>query len=212
MQVFRLSTSAVVFLALGSLGSIFAQEKGGARPGVPAPIKITIPGFPDGGTIPAKFANTPNGSTSPAIEWSGVPEGATTLALILHDTDVAARAAGSTAKGAGPDDTLHWVIYNIPATSTGLAEGVPPNASLDNGSVQMKYTEGVPRLAIGKTGYFGPSPPPPTPHHYVFDLYALDTKLDPGLGSRDDLMKAIAGHVLAKGTYFGMYASPPRNR
>jgi Raf kinase inhibitor-like YbhB/YbcL family protein len=191
---------------LAALGLLAAQERGGAgrgRPRVPAPIRITIPAFPDGGNIPPKYANTPAGSLSPAIEWSGVPEGAVTLALIVHDADV------PPLKGA--DDTLHWVIFNIPASATGLPEGVPHDEMLADGSVQLKYVEGVPRLAIGKIGYFGPSPPPtpsPVTHHYVFDLYALDTKLDPALNSRDGLMKAMSGHVLAKGAYFALYANP----
>jgi len=88
---------------------------------------------------------------------------------------------------------------------------VPHDAMLQDGSIQLKYVEGVPRLAIGKIGYFGPSPPPsplPVTHHYIFDLYALDAKLDPTLNSRESLMKAMVGHVLAKGVYFGLYANP----
>lgn len=190
---------------LPALGLLAAQERGGTgrgRPAVPAPIRITIPAFPDGGNIPPKYANTPAGSLSPAIEWSGVPEGTVTLALIVHDADVPPLR--------GPDGTLHWVIFNIPAAAAGLPEGVPHDLMLADGSVQLKYVEGVPRLAIGKIGYFGPSPPPtpqPVTHHYLFDLYALDTKLDPALNSRDEIMKAMSGHVLAKGVYFALYAN-----
>jgi Raf kinase inhibitor-like YbhB/YbcL family protein len=191
-----------------------AQEvatAGRGRPVVPMPIKITIPALPDGGMIPPKYANTRAGSISPAIEWSGVPEAAVTLALILHDADVPSRPAASPSAASDPDDILHWVVFNIPAKSTGLPEGVPHNLMLEDGSVQLKYVEGVPRLAIGKIGYFGPSPPPtaaPVLHHYVFDLYALDVTLDPSLSSRETLMRAMAGHVLAKGVYFALYANP----
>jgi len=180
-----------------------AAKAGRGRRVIPSPIKITIPAFPDGGVIPSKYANTPAGSTSPAIEWSGVPEAALTLALILHDADVPSRL--------NPDDTLHWMIFNIPAMAGGLAEGLPHNVMLEDGSVQLKYVEGVPHLAIGKIGYFGPSPPPspvPVTHHYIFEVYALDAKLDPTLNSRDGVIKAMAGHVLAKGVYFGLYANP----
>jgi len=221
MRLSRICSIGLLGLRLtlvASLGTMAAQESGNAirgRPGVPAPIKITIPAFPDGAMIPPKYANTPAGSLSPAIEWSGVPEAAVTLALILHDADVPSRSAASSSAGAGPDDTLHWAIFNIPASATGLPEGVPHNQMLEDGSVQLKYVEGVPRLAIGKIGYFGPSPPPtpvPVLHHYIFDFYALDAKLDPTLNSREGLMKAMAGHVLAKGAYFGIYAnsSAPR--
>jgi phosphatidylethanolamine-binding protein (PEBP) family uncharacterized protein len=59
---------------------------------------------------------------------------------------------------------------------------------------------------IGRTaGYFNPCPPPPTVHHYVFEFFALDTKIDPAPASRADLMKAFVGHVKAKGTYVGTY-------
>jgi|SRR5581483_5682353 len=208
-SAFAIAAAAFVLLTIPGA----AQEGPGAgrgRPVVPAPIKITIPAFADGGAIPQKYANTPAGSISPAIEWSGVPESAVTLALILHDADVPSRAS-ATATGAGPDDTLHWAIFNIPAKATGLAEDVPHNQMLDDGSVQLKYLAGVPRLAIGKIGYFGPSPPPtavPVLHHYIFDLYSLDLKLDPSLNSREDLTKAMTGHVLAKGAYFATYTNP----
>jgi Raf kinase inhibitor-like YbhB/YbcL family protein len=199
------------WLALGAMQGTIAAQEPPKRVGPPAPIKITIPAFPDGGAIPAKFANTPAGSISPAIEWSGVPKAAVTLALILHDADVSSRPAASTSAAADADDTLHWVIFNIPAGAAGLPEGVPHDPTLEDGSVQLKYVEGVPRLAIGKIGYFGPSPPPsPSPvlHHYIFEVYCLDAKLDPGLNSRERLTSAMAGHVLAKGVYFGLYANP----
>ena len=207
--------SIIIRLTLvASLGTLAAQEGGNvgrSRPAVPMPMKVTIPAFPDGGMIPPKYANTPSGSLSPAIEWRGVPAAAVTLALILHDADVPSRPAASSSIGSGPDDTLHWAIYNIPAKAAGLPEGVPHDLMLDDGSVQLKYVEGVPRLAIGKIGYFGPSPPPtssPVLHHYIFDLYALDVKLDPTPNTRDDLTKSMAGHVLAKGVYFAVYANP----
>jgi len=191
-------------ICLLALGALYAQERGrGAGP--PAPIKVAIPAFPDGGAIPVKYARSQTGNVSPAIEWSGVPQGAVTLALVLRDPDVPAQK--------GPDDTLHWLIYNIPAAATGLPENVPHDVNLADGSVQLKYTEGVPRLAVGTTGYFGPSPPPtpqPVLHHYVFELYALDTKLDASLQSREAVLNAMTGHVLARGAYFATYTNPPR--
>jgi Raf kinase inhibitor-like YbhB/YbcL family protein len=217
VEISRIFSSCVLGFRLtlvASLGTMAAQEGGNVgrgRPGVPPPIQITIPAFPDGGSIPPKYANTAEGSISPAIEWSKVPDATLTLALILHDADVPSRPAASTSAGSGPDDTLHWAIFNIPAGAGGVPEGVAHNLILEDGSVQLKYVEGVPRLAIGKIGYFGPSPPPsafPVLHHYIFELYCLDVKLDPNLNSRERLMSAMAGHVLAKGVYFGVYANP----
>jgi Raf kinase inhibitor-like YbhB/YbcL family protein len=208
-RIVELGLRLTLVAGFGTLGAQEAEKAVRGRPSIPAPVKIIIPAFPDGAAIPPKYANTPAGSVSPAIEWSGVPEATVTLALILHDADVPSRVTG--ASGAGPDDTLHWAIFNIPATASGLPEGVPHDVMLQDGSIQLRYVEGVPRLAIGKIGYFGPSPPPsplPVMHHSIFDLYALDAKLDPSVNSRESLMKAMVGHVLAKGVYFGSYANP----
>jgi Raf kinase inhibitor-like YbhB/YbcL family protein len=219
--IVELGLRLTLVVGFGTMGAQEADKLGRGRPGIPTPVKITIPAFPDGGFIPAKYANTPAGSVSPAIEWSAAPEATVSLALILHDADVPSRVTGSGAAGSGPavygsavygsDDTLHWAIFNIPATASGLPEGVPHEVMLQDGSIQLKYVGGVPRLAIGKIGYFGPSPPPsplPVTHHYIFDLYLLDAKLDSTLDSRESLMKAMVGHVLAKGVYFGLYANP----
>jgi len=209
--IVELGLRLTLVAGFGTMAAQDAEKVGRGRPGIPTPVKITIPAFPDGGMIPPKYANSPVGSVSPAIEWSTAPVATVTLALILHDADVPSRVTGAGASGAGPDDTLHWAIFNIPSTASGLPEGVPHDVMLQDGSIQLKYVEGVPRLAIGKIGYFGPSPPPsplPVTHHYIFDLYALDAKLDPTLNSRESLMKAMVGHVLAKGVYFGLYANP----
>jgi Raf kinase inhibitor-like YbhB/YbcL family protein len=187
------------FLSLGALAlactlTVSAQDagRGGGRGGgrgrgggIPAPLKITIAAFPDGGAIPAKYgcAAGANANISPAIQWSGAPQGTATIALVLHDPDVAI----------GGDDVLHWAIFNIPATATGLPEGVPAKAMLDDGSVQINNIG-------GSIGYFTP-----TTHHYMFEFYALDTKLDPAPASRADLLKAMNGHIRAKGVYFGLF-------
>lgn len=187
-------------LALACSLTVGAQDagRGGGRGGgrgrggggIPAPLKITIAAFPDGGAIPGKYgcAAGTNANISPAIQWSGAPEGTATIALILHDPDVAI----------GGDDVLHWAIFNIPATATGLPEGVPAKAMLDDGSVQINNIG-------GSIGYFNPCPPPPTTHHYMFEFYALDSKLDPAPASRADLLKAMTGHIRAKGVYFGLF-------
>lgn len=178
----------IALTATACLGSASAQGRG--RGGPAAPIKITIPAFADGGTIPAKYgcANGTNGNISPAIQWSGLPEGTVTVALILHDPDLMI----------GDNDVLHWAIFNIPATATGLPEGVATTATLPDGSVQLQN--------IGRSlGYFNPCAPPPTTHHYIFEIFALDTKLDPAPASRADLLKAMIGHVKAKGTWTGQF-------
>lgn len=198
MRITGICTSAALAVAISlgvGAGTGIAQDKGaqgrgGGGRGIPAPLKITIPAFADGGTIPAKFgcSNGTNANLSPAIQWSGAPEGAATIALIMHDPDVAV----------GDADVLHWAIFNIPATAAGLPEGVPAKATMDDGTVQIKN--------IGQSiGYFNPCPPQPTTHHYMFEFYALDSKLDAAIATRADLMKAMTGHVRAKGVYFGLF-------
>jgi Raf kinase inhibitor-like YbhB/YbcL family protein len=173
-----------------------AQEKGkggkGKGGGIPAPLMVTLTGYSDGGAIPSKFgcSGGQNPNVSPAISWTGAPAGTMAFALILHDTDVALPNG---------DDVLHWAIFDIPGTSTGLPENVAKTATLPDGSVQMNNIAQMP-------GYFNPCPPPPTTHHYIFEVYALDQKLGlPASTTRADLLKAMQGHTRAKGTYVGTY-------
>lgn len=198
MRISRLiSTSALALTMIAGVGILMAQGGGGGRGrggrggGIPAPLKISIPAFNDGSAIPTEYGCSAgkNANISPQIEWSGAPEGTQTIALIMHDPDVAI----------GDSDVLHWAIFNIPASATGLPKNVPAKETLEDGAVQLKN--------IGQSvGYFNPCPPPPTTHHYLLEFYALDSKLDLGpTASRADLMKAMTGHVRAKGLYVGLY-------
>lgn len=163
---------------------------------------LTISGFPDGGEIPVKFSQAapgvaPGEGTSPAISWVNVPAGTQSLFLHMHDMDVA--------RNKTPEDQAHWVLWNIPATSTGLPEGVPKGSQLPDGSYQISATGPM---------YRGPGAPAGGPfHHYVFELYALDIKLDvkpsgDAFETRANVMKAIQGHVLAKAVYGGLFRRP----
>jgi Raf kinase inhibitor-like YbhB/YbcL family protein len=192
---------AIGTLALAvSFGIAAAQDKGGGgkgggkgggRGGIPAPVILKIAAYPDGGTIPA-VVGCANGNmaTSPAMTWSGAPATTAAYAVILHDPDVAVNG----------DDVLHWAIYNIPGTATGLPAAVPVKGMLDDGSMQINNIAGMP-------GFMGPCPPAPTVHHYVFEIYALNAKLDalPAATSRLDLIKAMGSKVIAKGVYTGTY-------
>ena len=196
----RLTQNAITLalaagLAVG-IGTLAAQEKGGKGGkkggGIPAPLQITVTGYTDGGAIPAKYgcAGGQMNGVSPAIQWSGAPAGTESFAMIFHDTDVALPNG---------DDVLHWAIFNIPGTSTGLPENLPKTAEMPDGTKQPNNIAGMP-------GFFNPCPPPPTVHHYIFEVYALDQKLDlPATASRADLLKAMQGHTRAKGTYVGTY-------
>jgi Raf kinase inhibitor-like YbhB/YbcL family protein len=182
--------AALTFAAVFAQGA-FAQNKGGGG-GIPSPLKITVSGYSDGGNIPEKYtcaAKPPGGS--PQIDWSGAPAGTMSFALIFHDGDVH--------PGKSFDDVTHWIAWNIPAAATSLPANVGATADLPDG---MRQGMNIARRA----GYMGPCPPAGLPHHYTLELYALDTKLElPASAGRDDLEKALSGHILASGVYVGLF-------
>ena len=152
-------------------------------------LKLTSPAFADGGGIP-KHYTCDETDVSPALEWSGVPKAARSLALIVDDPDAPDPAA--------PRMTwAHWVLYNIPVTATGLPEAVKPH-SLPPGT-----SEGLNDWK--RTGYGGPCPPIGR-HRYFFKLYALGGALpDLGRPTKAQLEKAMEGHILAQATLMGTY-------
>ena len=103
------------------------------------------------------------------------------------------------------DDQAHWVVWNIPATATGLPEGVPKGPKLANGAYQFSATGQM---------YRGPGAGANGPkHHYMFELYALDAAIDvppaaDAFESRANVMKAIQGHILGKAVYGGLFKRP----
>lgn len=127
---------------------------------------------------------------SPALSWSGLPDGTRSLVLIVDDPDAPDPAA--------PKMTyVHWVLYNLPADSTGLAEGVSAN-DLPPGTHQ-----GVNDWK--RTGYGGPCPPIGR-HRYYHKLYALDCVLpDLGKATKARVKQAMQGHVLEQAELVGTY-------
>jgi Raf kinase inhibitor-like YbhB/YbcL family protein len=192
---------AAILLALGF--RLSAQNAGrGAGAAAPAAMTLTVSGFSDGGQIPIKFSQAapgaaPGEGTSPAMSWTNVPAGTQSFFLHMHDLDVV--------RNKTTDDQAHWVFWNIPATATGLPEGLPKGSQLPDGSYQISATGPV---------YRGPGAAATGPlHHYVFELYALDTKLDvkpsgDAFETRVIVMKAIQGHILAKAVYGGLFRRP----
>ena len=152
---------------------------------VPMTLSITSTGFTHGQPIPSEYACDGAG-ISPPLTWSGAPSGTTSFALIMDDPDA-------------PMGTfVHWAIYNLPASASGLQQAVSKDAALADGSQQG-------RNSGGRTGYTGPCPPGGT-HRYFFRLYALDGLVDlPGAG-KDQLLKAMHGHILAQGELMGTYS------
>jgi Raf kinase inhibitor-like YbhB/YbcL family protein len=181
-----------------------AQPPGGPRGGAPAApaMTLTVTGFPDGGQIPVKFSQAapgaaPGEGTSPAISWGNVPAGTQSFVLNMRDLDVA--------RNKTTDDQAHWVVWNIPAATTSLPEGVPKGSQRPDGSYQISATGPV---------YRGPGAPATGPqHHYMFEIYALDTKLDvapaaDAFETRAKVINAMQGHVLGKAVYGGLFKRP----
>jgi hypothetical protein len=153
--------------------------------GLTMAIEITSTAFANEGMIPRRF--TCDGEDiSPPLSWKGMPGGTKSLALIADDPDA-------------PRKTwVHWVVYNLPAESGGLPENVPPENTLADGGRQGTSD-------FGRIGYGGPCPPSGT-HRYFFKLYALDAELGLAPGAtKEELLQAIAGHVLAEAQVMGRY-------
>ena len=189
----------VIPLAVAT-GGQSGQPAGGVAPR-PA-MTLTISSFPDGGQIPVKFSQAapgtaPGEGTSPAMQWANVPAGTQSFVLHVHDMDVV--------RNKTLDDQVHWVFWNIPASTTSLPEGVPKGSQLQDGSYQISATGPM---------YRGPGAPASGPlHHYVFELYALDTKLDvkpsgDAFETRANVLKAMQGHILGKAVYGGLFKRP----
>ena len=152
------------------------------------PFELTSTAFAPGQPIPSKY--TCNGeNVSPPLRWSDPPQGTQSLALICDDPDA---PAGT---------WVHWVLYNLPAKTRALAEAVPANADLPDGSRHGKNSG-------GRLGYSGPCPPSGT-HRYFFNLYALDTVLGLASGAdKSQLLQAMQGHILAQTELMGTYKKP----
>ncbi|MDW8326466.1 MAG: YbhB/YbcL family Raf kinase inhibitor-like protein [Anaerolineales bacterium] len=150
------------------------------------PLQLTSAAFTEGSPIPAQY--TCDGrDVSPPLRWSGAPEGVRSFALIADDPDA---PAGT---------WVHWVLYNLPANTIELPEGIPPTESVAGGGRQG-------RNDFGRLGYGGPCPPRGKPHRYFFKLYALDTMLDlPARATKQDVERAMRGHILAEGQLMGTY-------
>jgi Raf kinase inhibitor-like YbhB/YbcL family protein len=171
----------IAIVSLSCVSTVRAQE-------LPK-ISISSSAFAAGAAIPVKYSCKNPEAGSPPLKWTGIPPSAKTLVLIIKDPDA-------------PNGTfIHWVVYNLPATLTGLPAHVPATEKLSNGAFQ-----GV--NGTGHIGYKGPCPPSGSaPHHYHFQLSALDTRLDlkPGASS-DAVEQAASGHVKAKGELVGTFA------
>ena len=195
--------AAIAICAVATLTAAAAQQnpQGGAAPAAapatpPAPpMRLTSSAFADSTPIPAKYTCSGQpAAVSPPLAWTDAPAGTMSFVLILHDLEPHPRK--------GAEDNLHWMMWNIPATATSLPEGVP-SASVDlpDGSRQSMGTAPVP-------GFHGPCPAMGVNlnHHYAFELFALDNKLDLVAGStRAQVLSAIDGHIIGHAVLMGLF-------
>ena len=176
-----LGTVAFYLVAILAVVNLFAAEKAGKDQ-----MQLTSTAFAEGAAIPAKHAyDTKN--VSPPLKWSGVPAGAKSLVLIVDDPDA-------------PVGTwVHWVLYDLAPTTTGLPEDVAKSQFVAGGAKQGLND-------FRQLGYGGPCPPAGKAHRYFFKLYALDKMLElkPGL-TKKDIEAAMEKHILAQGRLMGTY-------
>jgi Raf kinase inhibitor-like YbhB/YbcL family protein len=194
---FFLVTSVNVALAQGGGGQAGGQGRAGARGGgAPAtPLRLTSSAFADTSRLDPKYTcSAGDAAVNPPLAWANAPAGTVSFALIFHDLEPRPRR--------GIEDILHWMVWDIPATTMQLPENVPNTSStLPDGSLQSNGNAQGPNL-----GYRPPCPPAGPPHHYTFELFALDQKLAlPAAASRADVMKAMDGHVLGHAVLMGLY-------
>lgn len=189
----KLVTVGVTVLAM-ALGAAMAQGPGGGKGAPKAPgMSLSSPDFEDGGIIPEKYTQQAGPTApNPKLVIGNVPPGTQTFVLLFHDPD------GVPSKGAA--DVTHWLAFNIPGDKREIEGGMPTDAKLPDGTIQAKNQRGA-------AGYMGPGNGAINPyHHYTFELWALDTKLDLGPdASRDDVMKAMAGHAIGKAVLEGRF-------
>jgi hypothetical protein len=163
-------------------------------------MSVLTTAWTDGGEIPIRYSQA-GSETSPGVQWSGAPPTTQSFVLIFHDIDAPV--------GNGTDDVLHWLVWDIPNTATQIAPDQPNSPDLPDGSKQ---------ISVSGTRYRGPGASPSGPiHHYVMELYALDTKLqiepavqaqgspNPGSATRAAIMQAMAGHIRGKASYVGVF-------
>jgi Raf kinase inhibitor-like YbhB/YbcL family protein len=184
---------AVIGFTAATMASPHAQapQRGAAAPAAPG-LTLTTTAFADGAEIPAKYTQSVAAPVAPALAWDHVPAGTVAFALIVNDPDVARMRR--------TEDMLHWLAFNIPGTARALPEGVPATAELPDGTIQGKNGGGT-------VGFRGPGASAAGPHHhYTWQLFALDTKLTLGPdATRDDVLKAMDGHILGKGVMVGRF-------
>jgi Raf kinase inhibitor-like YbhB/YbcL family protein len=167
-------------------GEVSDEATAGDSPAELPLISVTSTAFAGGEVIPTAHTCDAD-DLSPPLAFGDLPEATSSIALICDDPDA-------------PMGTwVHWVLYNLPAGTDSLPQGMPDDAELESGARQ-----GI--TDFRRPGYGGPCPPKGKPHRYFFKVYALDTKLElTGTVGKERLVQAMEGHVLAYGELMGTY-------
>jgi len=213
MRLFRTTISCLIFfLAVCDAraqtnpppgGGGRGRGGGGGRGGAQTMTLVTT-AWPDGGMIPLRYSQA-GPEISPSIQWSGAPSGATSFVLTFQDLD--------TPVNNSTDSMLLWMLWNIPGSATSIAQGRPDG---------FEWPDGTRQLSVSGSRYRGPGAPASGPiHHYVLELYALDTMLDikvnpqgpqdpnPNVQTiRTSIMQAMVGHIRGKAAYTGLFHRP----
>jgi hypothetical protein len=167
-------------------------------------MTLVTTAWPDGGTIPLRYTQA-GPELSPAIQWSGAPQGTVSFVLTFHDADSLVNSS--------TDGLLHWLLWNIPGTAAGVAQGRPDT---------FEWEDGTRQISVSGSRYRGPGAPAAGPiHHYVLELYALDTMLDVKVNAqgpqdpnpnvqaiRASIVQAMVGHIRGKAAYVGLFHRP----
>jgi Raf kinase inhibitor-like YbhB/YbcL family protein len=181
------------------VGGLVLILTSGASAQTPATMTVTSPTIKANETIPVD--HTADGKNlSPALSWTGAPANTRQFALVLDDPDVVF----------GGQTFVHWVVYKIPGTATGLPADLPFD------QVTLTALPDIAGAIQGLSGfkrpfYRGPAPPAGKPHHYTWTVYALDAELplEPGL-TRNQLMEAIKSHIIGQGSLVAIYERKPK--
>jgi Raf kinase inhibitor-like YbhB/YbcL family protein len=223
--VVRLAAMSVFALAMlsGDPSHSAAQRGGGGRGrGGIRTMTLTSSAFRDGGAIPEKHAQAGR-DVSPALAWTDAPDSTVSFVLLVHDPD--------SPIGDGLDDTLHWLVWGIPGNATSLPEGVPQGMQLPITAIGLAAPEGrgggrggrgggggggVRQISVSGPYYRGPAAPSTgVAHHYLFELYALDTNINyqpsgqsAGPPTRAAVIEAMRGHIRGRATLVGTYRRP----
>jgi hypothetical protein len=197
-------TVASALISIASAQAPGGRGRGGRGGGAIQSMTLITTAWPDGGMIPLRYTQA-GAEISPAIQWTAAPAGTASYVLVFYDAD--------TVVNNSTDGILQWMLWNIPGKATGVAQGRPDGFELEDGTRQISVS-GSRYRGPGESAYG-------SVHHYVMEVYALDTMLDikvnpqgpqepnPNVQAiRTSIMQAMAGHIRGKGAYVGLFRRP----